>query len=736
MTPTTLRCGAALLLGLATLAALSPAAPDDGPVTRWPEKAGAGGQVFDGGGFVELKPAPVVGEGAFSVSVWVNAADLAGGNPQYGRGVARSTRGELIGDWLLAVHPDGRVRFCNWRKKGDDPTGSHVTRKPLVAAEAWVHLAAVWDGAANRLYVNGVEAAHDAGATATGWGAGHEVGRSWTEAGYHWDGRIDDLRIYRRALTAADAAEAFKAGPPPESRPEVKPAGDARVSRAVDQQILARLNDRKVEPGPAADDAEFHRRATLDLTGRIPIPSETEAFLADRAADKRARLVETLLAGREMPPAWAPVLSGWLMPRESRRDPQFVGYLRNGLAQNKPWDQFAREMLLARPTGPGDQAASLFLSSRRAALQDHSIARDVGRAFFGVNLRCAQCHDHPQVRQWTQERFYGLSAFFARTYEHTYADAGNQPRVAWAERASGELEYLSEGKKKVAPLVFLDGTRVEEPPGVKDAAPTTTPRGGPPPAPPFSRREALVKVGVGPKSPYFTRAVVNRVWQRLMGRGLVEPVDMMHDGNAATHPRLLDLLTEDFAAHGCDLRRLIAVIMQSDAYARSSRWPGKGDAPDETLYAVAVLRPLDADQMALSLALATGYYDSQLNGTPKRTVAQVRSTASWREVLAAFDSDGDEFEPTTAQALFLTNSDYVQTTFLAKSNLVQALAALKDDAAVARKAYLAVLSRWPSKEEADLVGGYLAKHGARGRAEACREVLWALVSGAEFRFNH
>jgi len=197
-----------------------------------------------------------------------------------------------------------------------------------------------------------------------------------------------------------------------------------------------------------------------------------------------------------------------------------------------------------------------------------------------------------------------------------------------------------------------------------------------------------------------------------------------------------DEVARAFAAHGCDLRRLIAVVMQSETYARSSRWPGKDGLPDETLYAVAALKPLDADQLALSLPLATGYYDAQFAGPPKRTVAQVRSAAAWKEVLAEFDADSDEFEPTTAQALFLTNSTYVQTTFLAKSNLAQALSALPEDGDVARRAYLSVLSRLPSPEETALVGRYLNDRGPKARAEACRELAWARVSGAEFRFNH
>jgi len=217
---------------------------------------------------------------------------------------------------------------------------------------------------------------------------------------------------------------------------------------------------------------------------------------------------------------------------------------------------------------------------------------------------------------------------------------------------------------------------------------------------------------------------------------LVEPVDMMTESNPASHPRLLDLLADDFADHGFDLRRLIAVILHSEVYARSSRWPGEKDLPGEGLYAVAILKPLDADQLALSLPLATGYYDAQLAGRPKNGLAQVRSAAVWPEVTAQFDSPAEEFEPTAVQALFLLNSEYVQKHFVANSKLVQSLSALAEDAEVARRAYRAILSRLPSTEETARVSRYLAERGDRSRTEVCRELVWALFSGPEFRFNH
>jgi hypothetical protein len=734
-----LALGAALVLGVVVLRAEPP--PDKEPIAPWPAKGESEGQVFDGTQFVAFRAAPDLAIGPFAISVWVKASDLAGGDPTYGRGIARSTRAEKVGDWLLSVHPDGKVRFCNWRKAGADETGSHVTVDGLIDLDAWYQIVATWDGKTNHIFVNGVEVKYTDSTTASGWETGHEVGRSWTQPGYYWAGTIHDLRIYRKAPAAADILADFKSDPRSQApKVVVTPAGDAKVSEAIDREILAKLKQQNVGAAPAADDAEFHRRVILDLAGRIPTMAETEAFLADSSPDKRQKLIDTFLSGREMPLYWSQVLSSWLMPAENRRDPKFVGYLRTGLANNKSWDRFVREMLLARPTGPGDQAASAFLMSRREALKDNTIARDVGRALFGVNLRCAQCHDHPHVPEWTRQHFMGLSAFFARSYEVTYTNAGNQPVVVLAEKATGELEYPTAKGKKVARLMFLDGKAINEPSAEKPEVQNSkleirNPKEAPP-VPPFSRREALANAALDPKSPYVKRAIVNRVWRQLMGRALVEPVDMMSVANTASHPRLLDLLADDFANHGFDLRRLIAVILHSEAYARSSRWPGRKELPDETLYAVAVLKPLDADQLALSLPLATGHYDDQLSGTPKRTMAQLRGVASWPDVIAQFDSPSEDFEPTAVQALFLLNSDYVQKHFVADSKLVKTLVADKSDDEVARRAYRAILSRLPSPDETARVSKYLTDRGAKSRTDACQELVWALFSGPEFRFNH
>src|SRR5262249_53592890 len=158
-------------------------------LARWPAKSGAAPQMFDGSSqFVTLPGAPEVGNGPLTISVWVKASDLQGGNATWGRGIARSTRGEQVGDWALGVHPDGRVHFCNWRQAGEDPTGSHITAEAVLQPGRWYQITATWDGATNLLFVNGAPVKYTDSTTSKDWGTGHEVGRSWTKPDFYWAG--------------------------------------------------------------------------------------------------------------------------------------------------------------------------------------------------------------------------------------------------------------------------------------------------------------------------------------------------------------------------------------------------------------------------------------------------------------------------------------------------------------------------------------------------------------------
>ena len=508
-------------------------------------------------------------------------------------------------------------------------------------------------------------------------------------------------------------------------------AADARdLSRAIDARIAAAHRAAGITPAPRAEPHELLRRIYLDLLGRIPTPEEATAYLNDADPDRHHKLIDALLVHPEMPVYWRGVFHHWLNGSlEERRfgEEEFLNYLEKRLRENAPWDRVARELLDPDAGDPIGAAAAYFLASRlsggdRAAQLD-SMTVAVSSVFFGVQMQCAKCHDHPFVADWKQENYYGLAAFLGRTYSGR-AKTGNLP--ALTERPDGEVKYT--GRKtgeRTARLLFLDGRVVEAKAG---------------------RRKALAEVGVNARSPYFKRAMANRVWKQLMGVGLVEPVDQIHDANPASHPELLGDLAGDFAGHGFDLRRLLAGVLHSEAYLRSSRWAGPGPRPADNRYASAALRPLAPPQLAHSLALATGHLGT-LRARYEREKAKRKLDAidlavtrklfererEYAALVARFKQEGDGFRANASHALFLTYSP-VMRNLLGPNGLVGRVAKLPAGEAV-RAAYLAVLSRPPTDAEVSEGARHLATPGVP-REELCRDLVWALVSGPEFRFNH
>ena len=508
-------------------------------------------------------------------------------------------------------------------------------------------------------------------------------------------------------------------------------AADARdLSKAIDVRIAAAHKATGAKPAPRAEPHELLRRIYLDVLGRIPTPEEATAFLNDPAADKHHKLIDALLAHPELPVYWRGVFNQWLNGTLEEKRPgeaEFLDYLEQRLRENAGWDAVARELLDPNATDPVSAKAAYFLTSRlgngdRAAQLD-SITVAVSSAFFGVQMQCAKCHDHPTVDDWKQENYYGLAAFFAGTY----TEKGKNNLPALVERAQGEVKFSGRNTgERTARLLFLDGKVIDAKPG---------------------RRKALIGAGVTANGPYFKRAMANRLWKQFTGVGLVEPVDQIHDGNPATHPELLNDLATDFAQHGFDLRRLMGGILHSEAYLRSSRYTGPGPRPADNTYTVAALKPLSPPQLALALAQATGHADT-LRAKYERDKAKLkletvtlgavrRQFEKEREhatLLARFAQEGEAFRATAAHALYLTYNPAVRA-MLSPNGLVGKLAKQADAGEVARVLYLAALSRPPSAAESAAVAAHLATPGA-AREDLCRDAVWALISGSEFRFNH
>jgi hypothetical protein len=361
--------------------------------------------------------------------------------------------------------------------------------------------------------------------------------------------------------------------------------------------------------------------------------------------------------------------------------------------------------------------------------------------FFGVNISCAQCHDHPLAKDWKQDHFYGLKSFLARTYE-------NGGFVG--ERDYGLVTYQTpKGEQREAKLMFLSGKLVDEPKSTEpdgkakkaeqEMLKTLAEKKQAPPKPKFSRRSALVDTALGTKEHnFFARSIVNRLWLRLYGQGLVMPVDQMHSANPASHPELLDWLARDTAEHGFDLKRLMRGLVLSQAYSRSSRWTA-GERPDAALFAVAQVRPLSPNQYGASLRVASTDPEvwAQFKTSEEAEKRAAGIAGSGRSWASSFAPLSDDFQVGVGESLQLANDPRVLSDFLADTGdrIVGRMKQLADPAKQADCAVTTILGRPADAEERKLIVEYLSGRGDRS-VEAAQQVVWSLLTGSEFRFNY
>jgi hypothetical protein len=392
--------------------------------------------------------------------------------------------------------------------------------------------------------------------------------------------------------------------------------------------------------------------------------------------------------------------------------------------------------MLPDETNPAVRGSSEFLKSRVKDLNRLTI--DTSVTFLGVNVSCAQCHNHPHVPAWTQDHFYGMKAFFSRTVE-----AG----TFLAERDFGFVKYVpNKGQEKMAPVMFLTGKPLEVPGLVEPTKEEKKKeqerldegkKAKKQPAPPhFSLRAKLVETALEPgQNDFFARAIVNRQWHRLYGRGLVMPLDQMHVENPPSHPQLLQWLARDLVANHYDLRRLMRGLVSSNAYARDSRWEAD-KLPPEELFAVAQVRPLSPMQMSMGMKLATtdqSALPADKDALEKRLAALEKSAEQWASF---FPQPGDNFQVGVSEALFFANNQKLQKDLLeANESLAVQLKGEPDLARRSDLAVRAVLCRAPHADEIQALAEYLRRRADRDPS-ACQQIVWALLTSAEFRFNH
>jgi len=519
---------------------------------------------------------------------------------------------------------------------------------------------------------------------------------------------------------------------------ELLPA-DRPIPEVIDHYVDAKLKSANVTPAPQADDYTLIRRLTLDLVGRIPTPAETNAYVESTDPHKREQLVDRLMASpafvRFQANQFEAMLAG---PNGRGGNGGLREYLLKALAENRPWDRMFRELVVANETDPNAKGAADFVKSRVADLD--RLTTDVSALFFGVNVSCAQCHDHPLVSDWKQDHFYGMKSFFARSF-----DNGG----FLAERDYGPVKFKpTKGPDRQARMMFLTGTTVDGP-GMKDPSKDEEKKDREkfeqakkekkaPPPPAFSARAKLAEVALQPKeSEFFSRSIANRLWHRFLGYGLVMPLDQMHSENRPSHPDLLAWLARDVANRKYDLRPTIRGIVLSQAYSRSSKWTGDAP-PSPTLFAAARLKPLTPMQMAISLKVATTDPQTFENAKPEEVEKRLESLENAaRGYTSLFAQPTDDFQIGVNEALLFSNSDKIIREFLADGNdkLLGRVKSIPERDKAVEWIVRSVLCRPPTADEQRTLQEYLARRADRP-AEAYRQVIWALISGAEFRFNY
>jgi hypothetical protein len=376
----------------------------------------------------------------------------------------------------------------------------------------------------------------------------------------------------------------------------------AGLARAADLPLHAAIDQMISEANlgivaPVASDGEFLRRLYLDLTGSIPPSDVTRAFLDDSSEGKREAVVDRLLNSPQFSRHMANVVDVMLMERRAEKHVKNVDwqkYLYESISQNKSWDQLAREILAADGTDEKNRSAAAFYLARDA--EPNGITRDVGRIFFGMDLQCAQCHDHPLISSYYQSDYYGIYAFLNRGVLFTDKDKN----VFYAEQAEGDVSFTSVFTKesdKTFPRLPTS-FEIDEPFFPKgeeyDVAPADKVR----PIPKYSRRAKLAELATNGSNRQFNKNIANRLWAHMMGRGLVEPVDLHHADNPPSHPELLELLADQFVAMKYDLRAFLREIALSATYQRSL------DAPATVAEQAKIIEPQIASLRSRASELA------------------------------------------------------------------------------------------------------------------------------------
>ncbi|MBM3982756.1 MAG: DUF1553 domain-containing protein [Planctomycetes bacterium] len=504
----------------------------------------------------------------------------------------------------------------------------------------------------------------------------------------------------------------------------------------VDEHVLRKLELLRVPPSDQCSDAEFVRRAYLDTCGIVPKPDEVEAFLKDADTKKRAKLVDKLLDHPAYIDYWAHKWSDLLLV-SSRKLPQpamwaFYRKLRQSVADNQPWDKFARDTLTANGSTLTNGAGNYFVLHKDVS----ELAEATSLTFLGTSIGCAKCHNHP-LEKWTQDEYWAFANLFSRVGLKNGDRAGE---VLIQSKSDGDALHLRRGI--AMPPAPLDGK-----PLALDA--------------PGDRRAYFADWLTAADNPYFAKAAVNRVWRNFMGRALVEAEDDLRETNPASNRELLDALAADFVKQKYDLKHTMRTVLNSAAYQRAST-PLKENQADDRFYSRYLLRRLPGEVILDAYSDITGVptpFD-KINSaagdasTPIVTypvgtrAVQVPDSLTTSRFLDAFGraervqtcSCERTADASVTQALHLNNGHTLNDKLRDKSSAVgKWIATGLTDEQIVDRVFLLALSRKPTDAEKKKFLPILAesaKDGAQSRREGIEDFVWAVLTGREFLFNH
>lgn len=514
------------------------------------------------------------------------------------------------------------------------------------------------------------------------------------------------------------------------------PLPEMPIRNQIDKLVFAQCAELGVAPSGLCSDEEFLRRVYLDTTGLLPTVDQARAFLADKAPDKRVKLIDKLLDSGPFVDfqalKWGDLLrikSEYPVNLWPNAVQAYSQWVRQSIANNKPYDQFARELLTATGSDFRDPPVNYFRALPKKDPQ--LLAEATGVVFMGIRMECARCHGHP-TEAWTADDNLGMAAFFSQVkYKAT---------LEWKE----EIVYLSpdqvlrnpKTKKPVAPK-FLDGAAPDlakdEDPRVKFATWLTS-----------------------PQNPYFARNAANRVWYWLMGRGIVSEVDDMRPTNPPSNPQLLAYLEGELAGHKFDMKHLFRLILNSGTYQASSKFAAVGDISgdsrlEDVCFSRYRLHRLGAEALLDAIGAVTETSEPYRSSIPEPyTVLPDGFLATqlfdgsiscpFLELFGRpprdtpYESDRD-LASSMRQALHMVNSQQVESRVGKSPRIARWIKDKASDEQVAEELYLVALSRMPTDKEKQTLAQYLAKD-PKNRAQGLRDVVWAVLNTKEFLFNH